>query len=172
MQHRWIKLAVILGGVFAWVIILPAIMMGVTIYFNPGYRFYADSMDLPQIIPGIVLLVSGMSLALSAIYSQYKIGQGTPVPLLPTVKLVVKGPYRYTRNPMALGVILMLFGAAIALWSIPAVTIAILVSSAHVLYDKFIEERELENRFGEAYSAYKKRTPFLIPRIFSRSRNT
>jgi protein-S-isoprenylcysteine O-methyltransferase Ste14 len=165
MQNKWLKLTVIAAGVLAWAVLLPTVMLCATLFFLPQYSIYTGLHDLYRLIMGILLLVTGIWVALWSIYAQYTIGEGTPVPLLPSVKLVVKGPYRYCRNPMALGVVLMVFGAAIALWSVPALVIAITVSALHVLYDRFIEEKELEKRFGEDYTRYKQDTPFFIPRF-------
>jgi len=61
-------------------------------------------------------------------------------------------------------------GAAIALWSVPALVIAVVISVLHVLYDKIVEERELEKRFGEEYTRYKQETPFILPDIFKRNK--
>lgn len=57
-------------------------------------------------IPGGVLLVAGLSLALWANYVQLTRGRGTPLPIMPTQELLTTGPFRYCRNPMTLGAIL------------------------------------------------------------------
>ncbi len=170
MEKKFIKLGVIATGIIAWAVVLPLVMLGATIFFHPEYSIYTEIDDLYRLVPGVFVLLAGIWIALWSIYAQYAIGEGTPVPLLPAVKLVVRGPYRYCRNPMALGVILMLLGAAIALWSISALVIAVVISSLHLLYDKIVEERELEKRFGEEYTRYKQETPFILPYIFKRNR--
>ncbi|MFW5771323.1 MAG: methyltransferase family protein [Spirochaetota bacterium] len=167
MEKKITKLIVIAMGIIAWAVILPLLMLGATIFFHSEYNIYSDIHDLYRLVPGVIVLAAGIWVALWSIYAQYAIGEGTPVPLLPAVKLVVKGPYRYCRNPMALGVILMLSGAAIALWSIPALVIAVVISLLHVLYDKIVEEKELEKRFGDEYTRYKQETPFIFPGILS-----
>lgn len=170
MEKKFIKLGVIATGIIAWAGVLPLVMLGATIFFHPEYSIYTEIDDLYRLVPGAIVLLAGTWIALWSIYAQYAIGEGTPVPLLPAVKLVVRGPYRYCRNPMALGVILMLLGAAIALWSVPALVIAVVISALHVLYDKIVEERELEKRFGEEYTRYKQETPFILPDIFKRNK--
>jgi protein-S-isoprenylcysteine O-methyltransferase Ste14 len=96
-------------------------------------------------------------------------GKGTPVPVVPTKHFLQNGPYRSVRNPMMLGFFLYLLGWALY-WNrwgslIAAVSIELLLC----LEIKFIEEPELTRRFGDAYRAYKKETPFIIPRIRSRA---
>ena len=106
-----------------------------------------------------------------SIYWQHKKGEGTPLPLVPTRILLCDGPYRFTRNPMALGAILWLAGWALLANSPSALfggvgAFALLVLS----WDKWIEEKELLWKHGEAYEQYRRQTPFLIPRFRSRPR--
>src|SRR5690349_7368124 len=61
-------------------------------------------------IAGVILVVAGIILLLPSIYSFAKWGRGTLSPAMPTKHLVVSGFYRYSRNPMYIGVILILLG--------------------------------------------------------------
>ncbi|MCK5633756.1 MAG: isoprenylcysteine carboxylmethyltransferase family protein [Anaerolineales bacterium] len=108
------------------------------------------------IAPGILFLFW-------SIQAQRVIGQGTPMPLMATQKLIVQKPYSYSRNPLFFGLIILFFGISILLGSISSLVMVLTFSVIILLYVKFIEEKELENRFREAYLAYKKTTPFLIP---------
>ena len=84
-------------------------------------------------------------------------GVGTGiVPFDPATALVTGGLYRYTRNPMYLGMVLLLVGVAIALGSLGAwLPIPVFV---WIIQARFIvgEERFLEQTFGESYVAYKR----------------
>ena len=72
--------------------------------------------------------------------------------------LVTTGLYRFTRNPMYLAMALILFGGALTLGSIAALAApAICVVVMTVLQIK-PEERALESRFGEAFTAYRGQT--------------
>lgn len=62
----------------------------------------------------------------------------------------------------------MYLGTAILFRSIGAATLVLLCAGALLLYIKRIEEQEMESRFGEEYLDYKRRTPFLIPRVRGR----
>jgi protein-S-isoprenylcysteine O-methyltransferase Ste14 len=71
---------------------------------------------------------------------------------------------------MTLGTTLFYLGIAIWLGSISAVGLGLVYPVGILIYIKLVEERELEERFGSEYLEYKKRTPFLIPRIGKKNR--
>jgi protein-S-isoprenylcysteine O-methyltransferase Ste14 len=91
--------------------------------------------------------------------------KGTPVPFNPPPEVVTTGPYRYTRNPMLTGVFLFLFGLGLYFDSFSLVvffTPLFIAVNAWELTQ--IEEPELARRFGDEYTAYRRRTPMFIPR--------
>lgn len=122
-----------------------------------------------NLILGWLLILSGWMLGIWANYSQFTIGRGTPVPLMATQKLIVQPPYTYCRNPMALGAFGMYLGVAVLFRSLGAVILALLFAGLLLIYIRLIEEKEMELRFGEEYLAYKRRTPFLLPRFWNRT---
>jgi protein-S-isoprenylcysteine O-methyltransferase Ste14 len=92
-------------------------------------------------------------------------GEGTPAPWEPTRKLVLHGPYRCVRNPMMIGVMLILLAEALLLqsWGI-AIWLAVFLL-LNLIYLPQVEEKGLEHRFGEAYREYKANVPRWIPRL-------
>ncbi len=101
-----------------------------------------------------------------SVYTQHRIGRGTPVPVVPTRRLITSGPYKYCRNPMAFGTLLLYIGLSLIFNSISAIFILVaLVLVPLLLFIKIVEEKELEIRFGHEYTEYKEKTPFLIPRL-------
>jgi protein-S-isoprenylcysteine O-methyltransferase Ste14 len=111
----------------------------------------------------IVMMFVGIGLIILAVGSLLFRGQGFPLMIL-TAKLADNLLYRRTRNPMMLGLYLTLVGIGLligssffTLWSL----IAFIPSN--IFWLKFVEERELEMRFGQSYREYKQRVPFLIP---------
>ena len=114
---------------------------------------------------GVVMLVAGGFLALWAVLAEARIGHGTPVPMIPTQRLVVVPPFTYCRNPMVLGTVVGYLGFGVLLGSVAALALVIGFAGLLVLYVKVFEERELEARFGTDYLDYKRTTPFLLPRI-------
>ena len=79
------------------------------------------------------------------------------VPMNPTTALVTSGPYRFTRNPMYLGMAFLYIALALALgviWALPFLPVVIAAVDRLVIAR---EEPYLEARFGEEYRAYKRR---------------
>lgn len=117
---------------------------------------YAIIVSLPFLIIGPSLWIWCASIFLKS--------KGTPVPVNPPPRLITEGPYAYSRNPMLTGLFILLVGIGIYFRSISLVFIMtpafVLIS---VLEFKYIEEPELEKRFGQEYAEYKKKTPRIIP---------
>jgi len=113
------------------------------------------------------LTLVGVGLALCAwCVGLFVRARGTPVPMNPPSELIRSGPYAWVRNPMLTGVFAALFGAGLLLGS---VSIVLLWAPAyvllHVLELKWVEEPELERRFGVAYRAYRETVPRFVPRL-------
>ena len=105
---------------------------------------------------GIVFLALWLLLAVSANVAFRR--TGTPAnPYAPTKALAQHGPYRFTRNPMYLGLVLMTVGFALvmnSMWIVlMAVPVLLLLRNLVILK----EERYLEGLFGDEYRAYLKR---------------
>jgi protein-S-isoprenylcysteine O-methyltransferase Ste14 len=114
---------------------------------------------------GTILLIFGIILGFASVLTLAVFGVGLPAIVL-SEKLAARGLYTRTRNPMSLGFYIMLISFALLrgsiffiLWSL------IVIISTHICFLKFFEERELESRFGQPYLEYKKRVPFLIPKL-------
>ena len=116
-------------------------------------------------ILGGLLSVLGFSLGFWSVNTQLTRGRGTPLPVMPTQELLTEGPFRYCRNPMTLGTILAYLGVAVAARTTAGTGLVLSLTAALLAYLKRLEEGELAERFGEAYLAYKRETPFIIPRL-------
>ncbi len=117
-------------------------------------------------IPAIILIGFGLPFAEWTVYIQYKIGKGTPWPYASPNKLLITGPYKYTRNPMFLGAMIYYFGIGLLINSIAFLIVLFpIVIIPLIMYYKFIEEVELLKRYGEEYMKYKKKTSFLLPKF-------
>jgi protein-S-isoprenylcysteine O-methyltransferase Ste14 len=114
---------------------------------------------------GGLLSVLGFSLGFWSVGTQLDRGRGTPLPVLPTQELLTDGPFRYCRNPMTLGAILAYLGLAVAARTTAGTALVLSFAAALLIYLKRLEERELAERFGEAYLAYRRATPFIVPRL-------
>ncbi len=131
-------------------------------------NFVVDEwLNLPRLsfpIFGGMMIALGIFFLLWTLKAQKEIGKGTPMPLMATQKLVIQAPYSFTRNPLALGLINLYLGISIVLGSVSSLVIILIFSALILAYIKNIEEKELAQRYGVDYVAYKKVTPFLIPR--------
>ena len=118
-----------------------------------------------SVLLALPFLAAGAGLWLWSVV-QFVRAKGTPIPLNPPPILIEEGPYRYVRNPMLGGVFLLLLGLGLLMrsWSLTCVFTPLFILSA-LLEFKLIEEPELERRLGDAYRAYRARTPMLIPRL-------
>ena len=114
---------------------------------------------------GVGLLVIGLTLFVASLQRFATEGQGTLAPWDPPRKLVVRGPYRYVRNPMISGVIFILFAEAALLRSVPHAQWALLFLGLNLVQIPFFEEPQLRLRFGAAYDEYCRNVPRVFPRI-------
>ena len=146
----------LIGIPFALVILSP--------FIDTYLRLPKFVLEPLNIIVALSLIISGLLFSAWSVWVQFKIGEGTPIPMMPTQKLVVDGPYAYCRNPMTLGMIIFYFGISVWIGSLSSIGLTLLFTALIIAYVKLVEERELEARFGEEYIKYKKRTPFLIPK--------
>ena len=107
---------------------------------------------------GIIIIVPGFSLSLGSGMFFRKSGTN-PRPGTRATLIVTKGPFKYTRNPMYLGLITMLIGTSILLGTFsPLIVIPIIFL---ILHTQFVlrEEKWMTEWFGNPYLEYKKKTP-------------
>ena len=78
-------------------------------------------------------------------------GRGTPLPVDAPKKLVVRGLYKYTRNPMYIGVLIIILGWNVLYQTLFLGLYAILVGACLHLFIVLYEEPRLEREFGEQY---------------------
>mgnify|MGYP001589091686 FL=1 len=105
---------------------------------------------------GIVFFASGLSLTFYSFYLFKK----NKTPILPGKKptfVVVKGPYKFTRNPMYLGVSAALLGASVYFGNLLSFLSPIIFFLIMNYYFVPFEERLLENLFGKKYLDYNKK---------------
>jgi protein-S-isoprenylcysteine O-methyltransferase Ste14 len=91
-------------------------------------------------------------------------GQGTPAPIDAPKHLVVRGLYRFVRNPMYVGVMLILLGESLLFRSKRILVYAAVVFGFFNLFVILYEEPALTRKFGASYEEYLKSVPRWIPR--------
>jgi protein-S-isoprenylcysteine O-methyltransferase Ste14 len=114
---------------------------------------------------GLALLGLGLVLFIASVWRFAVEGKGTLAPWDPPRVFVVRGPYRFVRNPMISGVILLLFGEASVLLSWPHAVWAVSFLLLNGIYIPLVEEPQLKRRFGESYCEYCRHVRRFIPRL-------
>ena len=153
------------------IVILP----GTALVFVPAAILWATAGTIwagalagpadPELWIGMVLLLPGLGLAAWTSRLFITIGEGTPAPWDPPQKLVVRGPYRFVRNPMITSVLIMLVAEALLFRSWPILDWMAAFWLINAAYFPLSEEKGLEARFGEDYRRYKANVPRWIPRL-------
>lgn len=103
----------------------------------------------------LLLFLAGMAIVFHCVFRFFKDGLGTLSPVIPTKQLVIGGLYQYSRNPMYIGVMLLLTGEVLFCTTVNLLIYAILVFIAFHLFVVFKEEPRLKRDFGEQYNNYK-----------------
>ncbi len=116
-------------------------------------------------VAGLVVLGIGAVLAAWCVLAFPLVGRGTPAPFDPPRRLVTSGPYRWVRNPMYVGAVLSLTGAALYYGSIVLAAYGVAFLLAAHLFVTAYEERALQRTFGAEYEAYRARVGRWLPRL-------
>jgi protein-S-isoprenylcysteine O-methyltransferase Ste14 len=114
---------------------------------------------------GAALCLVGLLLFAASLRRFATEGHGTLAPWDPPRALVVRGPYRFVRNPMISGVIFVLFAEALVLLSLRHAVWAAAFVLLNLIYIPLVEEPQLERRFGESYREYCKHVRRILPRL-------
>ncbi|MDQ6959175.1 MAG: isoprenylcysteine carboxylmethyltransferase family protein [Mariprofundaceae bacterium] len=163
MNWGLLRTIIILPG--SALVFIPALILWVT-----GNTPYAASMPDTGLISfrfSLILFGIGLVLAFWTTRLLLTCGEGTPAPWDPPKKLVVRGPYRYVRNPMITSVMFMLLAEALLFRSWPLAGWLIIFFLANAIYFPLVEERGLKKRFGEDYLQYQANVPRWFPRLMS-----
>ncbi len=91
-------------------------------------------------------------------------GHGTPVPIAPPRHLVVRGAFRYVRNPAYLGAVANLLGQSLVFGSPAVLTYALIMAAFFHLFVVMYEEPTLRQKFGAEYEAYCQQVGRWLPR--------
>jgi protein-S-isoprenylcysteine O-methyltransferase Ste14 len=105
-------------------------------------------------IVGMIVGGVGTMIAFWCIFAFVFVGKGTPAPIDPPRRLVIRGPYSFVRNPMYIGAGLVLAGLAIFYESISVALYAGLFLLAAHIFVVVYEEPTLRQTFGQEYDAY------------------
>lgn len=131
-------------------IFLPCLLLGDLWVFklsNIGWRQWL----------GLCIITLGFLALVSSVLRFATEGKGTLAPIDPTKKLVVHGLYKYSRNPMYIGVLMILAGESLYFESYVMMVYMIVFCLIFTLFIMLVEEPRLKREFGESYKEYSKK---------------
>jgi protein-S-isoprenylcysteine O-methyltransferase Ste14 len=160
--------------ILARAVVYASLFIGVLLVFLPARVVARSGIPAPagwgaEQVLGLLFVIAGAVLAVSCILAFAFIGRGTPAPFDPPRRLVVRGPYRWVRNPMYVGAGTALLGAALYYDSLPLLAYGVGFLLAMHLFVVLYEEPVLRRAFGPEYEEYRRRVGRWWPRLGSRN---
>jgi protein-S-isoprenylcysteine O-methyltransferase Ste14 len=153
-------------GTAAFLVLAPGVVAGLLPWWISGWHFHAAFLGFtPFRVIGGLLIAFGIPILLESFGRFALQGIGTPAPVFPTRHLVVKGFYRYVRNPMYVAVVSVILGQGLLLGNLHLVAYATLVWLTMHLFVVTYEEPTLQESFGAEYKSFCAHVPRWIPRF-------
>lgn len=116
-------------------------------------------------LAAVALLIGGGAIYAWCVWDFAAFGRGTPAPIDAPRRLVVRGLYRYTRNPMYVGLLTVLLGWLAMFRTLALLIYMVCVAVGFHLFVVAYEERHLERAFGAEYRDYRARVRRWLPRF-------
>lgn len=163
-------------GSFIFLILIPFIIYLASLISSAPLAFNDPFVIFVCYSLATLLASTGVVFAIWSNIDLLIIGKGGPTdffnkPISPrSKKLVTKGPYRYTRNPMVFGMNALYIALSIFLKSLSALLFCLVFLLVVILYLKLTEEKRLLKDFGDEYLEYKKRVSMIIPLPFKKDK--
>lgn len=133
---------------------------------SSGFEIFSRGLGIFRFL-GLFPIVIGALIYLWCVWDFTFSGRGTPAPIDPPKKLVIRGLYQFIRNPMYIGVSLPLFGEVLLFESTTLLVYAVVVLFIFHLFVVCYEEPHLQRKFGDAYRDYCNAVPRWVPDIRS-----
>ena len=128
-------------------------------------RSFGASLPAAAEIPGAILVVVGAILVLACAGVFISRGRGTPAIFDAPRAFVAIGPYKYVRNPMYIGGLMLLIGFGLYERSISILFLTLPLFLLVHLFVLFYEEPTLTRKFGSSYQEYRRAVRRWIPRL-------
>ena len=149
---------------------ITVIYVALMCYFVPRLILSSD-LDLFALESNVFLFIGlvpttlGLVILIGFIWGFIVAGTGTPVLYDMPEEMIIRGSYRFVRNPMYVGGCLLVLGQAILFKSLGFLLYFVVLFLAFHLLVVFVEERMLKEKFGQSYHQYCKSVPRWIPRL-------
>ena len=152
------------AGSIVFLVVAPGVVAGLVPWWLTGWHT-GSSYPIPVRAAGVAVIAAGAAVLLGA-FARFAVdGLGTPAPVAPTERLVVRGPYRYVRNPMYLAVLAVITGQALLLGRPVLLVYAAVVGAVSAAFVHWYEQPVLARRYGAEYEAYRRAVPGWWPRL-------
>lgn len=155
-----------IGGSLLFFVVAPVTAAGIVPWWIS--RWYVEppflGIDLSRFL-GVLLIAAGLPVLIASFARFALDGLGTPAPIAPPRRLVLRGAYRYVRNPMYVAILAIVFGQAILFGNVDLVWYGALFWLACHLFVIFYEEPNLLRRFGNEYATFRAAVPRWLPRL-------
>jgi protein-S-isoprenylcysteine O-methyltransferase Ste14 len=117
-----------------------------------------------RFVVALALLSGGGTFYGWCVWNFAVVGRGTPAPIDAPKKLITRGPYRFTRNPMYVGVLAVILGWAVLFESAAVFKYALVIGLCCHLFVVLYEEPHLRKAFGADYENYCVRAGRWLPK--------
>ena len=139
-------------------LLFTIVVPGTVVVLIPSLIVSGDDIGLvpwtPLRVVSLVIMLAGAAILVRCIWDFAAKGRGTLAPIDPPTRLVVQGLFRYVRNPMYLGVLMLLLGETVFLKSAALLQYAVIWFAVVHLVVVLYEEPSLRRRFGDPYERY------------------
>ena len=151
-------------------LVYATLFIGFVLLFLPSRVLAWTGIESPERIGplqgiGIALAAAGAVIAVTSVLAFAFVGRGTPAPFDPPRRLVVRGPYRFVRNPMYIGAGAAVLGAALYFQSLALASYVLLFWVITHVFIRVYEEPTLRRMFGAEYDEYCRRVGRWVPRL-------
>lgn len=152
-------------GSAVFFVVAPGTVVGLIPWLITHWEFHSPApyWIVAQVV-GVLLICVGLVPVVSAFVAFANAG-GTPMPVAPPPRLVVSGVNRYIRNPMYVGILLVIIGQALLFGSLGLLIYAALAWVVVAAFVRWYEEPTLTHQFGADYQEYRRAVPAWWPRL-------
>lgn len=153
-------------GTVLFLVLAPGFVVVLIPYGMSRWRFGPPIFGFTALrVLGALLIAAALPVLLESFARFALQGLGTPAPVFPTQHLVVRGFYRYVRNPMYLAVVFLVLGQGLLFGNLRLVVYGLGAWLVAFLFVVTYEEPTLGRTFGTPYETYRANVPRWVPRL-------
>lgn len=152
-------------GTAVFLLLAPGLVAGVVPWWISRWRWQPPFFGFTGFRAlGGLLIVAGIPIVLDS-FVRFAAAGGTPAPVFPTQHLVVKGFYRYVRNPMYVGVVWVILGQGLLLGNVHILIYVMIPWLAAHGFVLAYEEPTMRKTYGVEFERYAAQVPRWVPRL-------